>query len=84
MTKRLTLDRIVSVIEKQLEIVDREITEETHFADLGVDSLDRVEFEFALEEDLGVDLDVGESELDEIRTVGDLMRVVNASLVDAS
>lgn len=83
MTEPLTLDRMVSVIEQQLEIVDQDITDATHFADLEVDSLDRVELEFALEEDLGVDLDIDDEVLDDVRTVGDLIRVVNASLANA-
>ncbi|MGI9486896.1 MAG: hypothetical protein ACR2RF_13660 [Geminicoccaceae bacterium] len=41
--------------------------------------LDRVEMEFAVEEEL-----VDDKVLDDVRTVGDLIRVVNDSLDDAS
>ena len=84
MTGPVTLDRIVSVIEKQGIVIDGEITEATHFVDLGFDSLDRVEMQFALEDEFSEDLAVAEKELDEVRTVGDLMRVVNAALDDGS
>ena len=79
MTEPLTLDRVSVVIEKQGVVVDQEITEETHFVDIGFDSLDRVEMEFAVEEEL-----VDDKVLDDVRTVGDLIRVVNDSLDDAS
>ena len=84
MTTMLTLDRMVSVIEKQGIVVDQEITEATHFADLDVDSLDRVEMECAVEEEIGEDLGIDDKVLDEVRTVGDLIRVVNAALDGAA
>ena len=80
MTEPLTLDRVASVIKNHIGSVDQEITEATHFGDLGYASLDRVEMAFALEEELGEDLNVADSDLDEVRTVGDLIRVVNVSL----
>ncbi|MGI9486831.1 MAG: phosphopantetheine-binding protein, partial [Geminicoccaceae bacterium] len=70
MTALLTLDRMISVIEKQVGSVDEEITEATHFADIGFDSLDRVEMQFAVEEELGNDLNVDDKVLDDVRTVG--------------
>lgn len=84
MTEPLTLAQVTAVIEKQVDIVDQEIIEATHFADLGFDSLDLVEMEFALEEELGEDLNVDDKVLDEVRTVGDLIRVVNASMDGAA
>lgn len=84
MTEPLTLAQVTAVIEKQGVVVDQEITEATHFADLGFDSLDAVEMPFALEEELGEDLGIDDKELDEVRTVGDLLRIVNASLGGAA
>ncbi|MGI9484464.1 MAG: acyl carrier protein [Geminicoccaceae bacterium] len=84
MTEPLTLERLVTLIETQADIGDQEITEKTQFVDLGFDPLDRVEMQLVLEDELGEDLTVAEKELDEVRTVGDLMRVVNAALDDAS
>lgn len=83
MTESLTLDQVTAAIEKMGLVIDEAITEATHFADLGLDSLDRLEAEFALEEEFGEDLNIG-SEMANVQTVGDLIRTVNASLADAA
>ncbi len=69
------LDRIVEIIEEQLNIDDVEITEETSFKDdLGVDSLDLLELVMAFEEEYSIELDP--EELEGIQTVGDVMEFI--------
>ncbi len=69
------LDRIVEIIQEQLNIDDVEITEETSFKDdLGVDSLDLLELVMAFEEEYSIELDP--EELEGIVTVGDVMEFI--------
>lgn len=66
------LERIVEIINEQLNIDDVEITEDTSFKDdLGVDSLDLLELVMAFEEEYSIELDP--EELEGIQTVGDVM-----------
>ena len=50
-------DRIVEYASRQLEIPAEEITRDTTFESLGVDSLDIVEMTMDFEAELGVELD---------------------------
>ncbi|MBP5453550.1 MAG: acyl carrier protein [Lachnospiraceae bacterium] len=66
------LDRIIEIINEQLNIDDAVITEETSFKDdLGVDSLDLLELVMAFEEEYNIELNP--EELEGIQTVGDVM-----------
>ena len=66
------LDRIIEIINEQLNIDDAVITEETSFMDdLGVDSLDLLELVMAFEEEYNIELNP--EELEGIQTVGDVM-----------
>ena len=66
------LDRIIEIINEQLNIDDAVITEETSFKDdLGVDSLDLLELVMAFEEEYNIELNP--EELEGILTVGDVM-----------
>ena len=51
-------DRIVEYASRQLEIPAEEITRDTTFESLGVDSLDIVEMPMDFEAELGVELDM--------------------------
>ena len=51
-------DRIVEYASRQLEIPAEEITRDTTFESLGVDSLDIVEMTMDFEAELGVELDM--------------------------
>ncbi len=62
-------DRIVEYASRQLEIPAEEITRDTTFESLGVDSLDIVEMTMDFEAELGVELDM---EGAKISTFGEL------------
>lgn len=65
------LERIAKVINDYKES-DLNVTEETTFADLELDSLDMVELVMNLEEELGVSIEMDGT----LKTVGDLMAVL--------
>ena len=50
-------DKLVSMLAKQLEIDPSEISPDSTFVSLGIDSLDMVEMIMDLESRLGVELD---------------------------
>ena len=69
------LEKIVNIIREQLNLDDVEITEDTSFKDdLGVDSLDLLELIMAFEEEY--DIELNPEELEDIKTVGDVMEYV--------
>lgn len=49
-------EKIIEVLANHLEMDPSEITEETTFADLGVDSLEAVEIMMEMEDELGVEI----------------------------
>ena len=69
-------ERIAAYLAEQLAISVDEITPETTFDALGIDSLDTVEMVMDLEEVLGVDLEIDES----IQTVGELASYVDSKV----
>ena len=54
----------------------KELTKESNFKDLGIDSLDLVDLVFELEEELGVEFD--DSELMQLKTVQDLLNLIDS------
>ena len=60
-------EKIQSYLAAQLDIAAEDITPDTTFESLGVDSLDTVEMVMDLEEQLGVDLELE----DKLSTVGE-------------
>ena len=71
-----TLQNIPAYLASHLHIPTDEITLDTTFESLGVDSLDTVEMVMDLEEQLGVDLELE----DKIATVGELVDFVESKL----
>ena len=69
-------EKIQAYLASQLDIPADEITRDTTFESLGVDSLDTVEMVMDLEEHLGVDLELE----DKIATVGELVDFVESKL----
>ena len=67
-------EKIQAYLASQLDIPADEITRDTTFESLGVDSLDTVEMVMDLEEQLGVDLELE----DKIATVGELVDFVES------
>ena len=69
-------EKIRSYLAAQLDISPDEITSETTFESLGIDSLDTVEMVMDLESELGVDLEMEEK----LNTVGELVDFVESRL----
>ena len=70
-------EKLVSYASKQLELDPSEITPESTFESLGIDSLDIVEMVMDLENDLGVEL---EMEDQKIATFGELAAFIESKL----
>lgn len=68
-----TLDTIKEVLHENLDIDPENVTEDSTFDDLGIDSLDMVELICDLEEKC--DVDFGEPE--GLETVGDLVEYID-------
>ncbi|EKC43977.1 protein containing Phosphopantetheine-binding domain protein, partial [human gut metagenome] len=62
-------EKIRAYLASELDISEDEITRDTTFESLGVDSLDTVEMVMDLEQELGVELEIEEK----IATVGELV-----------
>ena len=69
-------EKIQSYLANQLDISPDDITPDTAFEGLGIDSLDTVEMVMDLEEQLGVDLELEEK----LTTVGELVDFVSSKL----
>jgi len=69
-------EKIASYIASQLDIPVENITMDTTFESLGIDSLDMVEMVMDLEEELGVDLEMEEK----LTTVGELVQFVESKV----
>ena len=70
-------EKLVSYAAKQLEIDPAEITRESTFESLGIDSLDLVEMVMDLETELGVEL---EMEDQKISTFGEMADFIESKL----
>ena len=70
-------EKLVSYAAKQLELDASEITPESTFESLGIDSLDIVEMVMDLEGELGVELDM---EDEKIATFGELAAFIETKL----
>ena len=69
-------EKIRSYLASELDISEDEITRDTTFESLGVDSLDTVERVMDLEQELGVELEIEEK----IATVGELVDFVESKV----
>ena len=70
-------EKLVSYAAKQLELDASEITPESTFESLGIDSLDIVEMIMDLETELGVELEMEEQQ---IATFGELAAFIESKL----
>ena len=57
----MTLEKVKELLAEHLEMDVAEITEETTFEDLGVDSLDAVEIMMEMEDEFGVEIKPAEA-----------------------
>ena len=70
-------EKLVSYAAKQLELDSSEITPESTFEALGIDSLDIVEMIMDLESELGVELDLEDQK---ITTFGELAAFLDSKV----
>lgn len=69
-------EKIQSYLATQLDIPAEQITRDTSFESLGIDSLDMVEMVMELEDELGVELEMEEK----VATIGELVDFIEAKL----
>jgi acyl carrier protein len=75
--------KVRSVIADHFGIDANRLTDEARFRDLGADWLDRLELMIAIEDQVaGIEID--DVVVDQIDTVGDLMRVIESFHSDSS
>ena len=70
-------EKLVNYAAKQLELDASEITPESTFESLGIDSLDIVEMIMDLESELGIELDLEDQK---IATFGELAEFIESKL----
>ena len=70
-------EKLVSYAAKQLELDAAEITPDSTFESLGIDSLDIVEMIMDLESELGVELDLEDQR---ISTFGELAEFIDSKI----
>ena len=73
----MVFDKMKVIIAEHVGIDESEITEDTTFEKLGVDSLDTVEMVMSLEDELGVELTLEGS----FGTVGELAKFIETKVV---
>lgn len=69
-------EKIANYLADQLDMSADDITADTTFESLGVDSLDTVEMVMDLEDELGIELELE----DKIATVGELVAFVESKM----
>ncbi len=69
----MVFEKIAALLAEKLECEVSEITMETKFGDLGIDSLDVMELLMSLEEELGTEIEMGENR---VETVADLVAMI--------
>lgn len=69
-------EKIAKYLSEQMDIPVEDITPDTTFESLGIDSLDTVEMVMDLEDELGVELELE----DKISTIGELVSFVESKL----
>lgn len=61
---KMTLEKVINLIAEHLDMDESEITEDSTFEDLGIDSLDAVEIMMETEDEFGIEItpaDAGKS-----------------------
>ncbi len=66
-------DKLVSYAVKQLELSPEDISPESTFESLGIDSLDIVEMIMDLESDLGVELEIEDQKIATFQELADFI-----------
>jgi acyl carrier protein len=68
----MLLERIVATLKEYTGKADLNITEDTSFEELEMDSLDIVELAMKIEDEFNVNIEMSEN----IKTVGDLLHII--------
>ena len=77
-----TKERVIKIIASQFDKEASEITEATDIAnDLGADSLELAELLLAFQEEFNIDIE--DSETQNLTTVGDVITSINAKIAGA-
>ncbi|HEK9809091.1 TPA: acyl carrier protein, partial [Streptococcus equi subsp. equi] len=72
MTEEVILEKIIALIKKQRSRIDFDITEKTALKDdLGVDSIELVEFVINIEDEFGID--IPDEDVDGMVSMGDML-----------
>ena len=66
-------EKLVNFAAKQLELEGEEITPDSTFESLGIDSLDIVEMIMDLESELGIELDLEDQKITTFRELADFI-----------
>ena len=69
-------EKVKQIVAEQLSVELSEVVPNVTLDDLGADSLDKVELTMALEE--AFDIEIGDADVDKIRTVQDVIEAVNS------
>ena len=69
-------DKIAKYLSEQMDIAVEDITPDTTFESLGIDSLDTVEMIMDLEDDLGIELELE----DKVATIGELVAFIESKM----
>ena len=72
----MTLEKLAELISNHVDVPASEITAESTFESLGIDSLDTVEIVMEIEEELGQELELDKK----LKSVGELMEFIQAKL----
>jgi len=72
----MVLEELAVLIAAHSDVSASEITAETSFESLGIDSLETVEMIMELEEKMGIELNVEQK----LETVGDLLAFINSKV----
>ena len=72
----MVFEKIAAIIAEHIDGDVSDITRDTTFEQLGIDSLDTVEMVMRLEEDLGIELEME----GQFATVGDLVKFVESKV----
>ena len=70
----MTFERIAKLIAESKDMEASDITMETSFEDMELDSLDVIEVVMSIEEAFGITLEIEDS----VKTVGDLVNLVDS------
>lgn len=73
----MVLEKVAAMLAEKLECDAAEITAETKFETLGIDSLDVMELLMNVEEEFGTEVELGDNK---VNTVGDLVTLIESKL----